>query len=275
MLNRVPDSFWTFLFGVLLTTYVFAATFKYLPSPLEMFGNVAAECRQAAIDGQKQSKGSNSAPKERPSSLEHSKSNNLENDPDAQKREYDCLIAKYTGSVADFTRWLVFATALLAGFGFWQVIISRQTARRQLRAYVDIQSGQVLGFDTGTVRVRMVTKNSGQTPAYEVDQWIAVGADDFPPKTGFHAQDPKPPPLKTTLAPGAVHTAFQEYGQLSAGQIAKIKDGKAAIWAWGEITYKDAFGRSRKSWFRFIYRGVVDTDPPGGMSAAAEGNGAN
>jgi hypothetical protein len=151
------------------------------------------------------------------------------------------------------------------------------TAKRQLRAYVDLMSGQVIdfGIPNRPFRVRIVVKNSGQTPAYEVDQWVSVGPDDIPPKIGFPPPSPEIPSIKSTLAPGAVSTTLQECEPLSAMQIEKIRSGKAAIWAWGEIAYKDAFGEDRKSWFRLIYRGGDHTRPRGGMSVDRDGNGAD
>ena len=78
-----------------------------------------------------------------------------------------------------------------------------------------------------------------------------------------------------TLAPNAFLTVIQEYGPLSSNQLMQIRAGKAAIWAWGGISYKDAFGIKRKTWFRLIYAGQTHTTPEGGMAFDAEGNGAD
>src|ERR1700730_2588133 len=80
--------------------------------------------------------------------------------------------------------WLVaIGTLALAAFALWQLSllresndISRETAKKQLRAYVSVFSAQIAGIrEAGPVKVRVTVKNSGQTPAYEtkihVDAW--------------------------------------------------------------------------------------------------------
>jgi heme A synthase len=87
--------------------------------------------------------------------LQNSQPDNLKNEPEPKNHEYECLIAEYTGRLA--ARLLVVATLLLALFGFWQVMVSRDTARRQLRAYVlgaahadeHLQSGRHLSRNGG------------------------------------------------------------------------------------------------------------------------------
>jgi hypothetical protein len=166
---------------------------------------------------------------------------------------------------------LELGTIALAGFVLIQVRDSRKSSERQLRAYVDVVSGQILNFGKpGNVKLRLIIKNSGQTPAYHLSHWTSVGADELPPKAGF--ESPNIAVVRSTLAPGAFTTVIQEYGPLSANQIAKIKAKKAAIWAWGRIDYVDTFGHRRKSWFRLIYEGGT-TSPPGGMSLDENGNG--
>ena len=77
------------------------------------------------------------------------------------------------------------------------------------------------------------------------------------------------------MAPGAVFTVVTTYGEFTEWQIAKIKAQKAAIWAWGEIFYTDAFGYKRHSWFRLIYIGSGTIEPEGGMNTDEEGNGSD
>jgi hypothetical protein len=186
--------------------------------------------------------------------------------------DHDRIIAAGTLLIAIFTWTLWRSTDKM-----WRVTNdtlhhAERTAERQLRAYVDIVSGQILDFGKpGNVKLRLVIKNSGQTPAYNLSQWTSVGADDIPPKTGFAGPN-LPVSHVSTLAPGGFHTVLQEYGPLTESHIAKIKDDKAAIWTWGCVDYRDAFGHPRKTLFRLLYSGPGTTNPPGGMRVDREGN---
>jgi hypothetical protein len=163
MLRRqIPDVIWGFLFGIFVTVVIFGATYKYLPSPWEMFSDPDAECRQTSIQTQQKSPTGEKDTGKNAAIPQNVQSNDLKNDPEAQKREYECLIAKYTESLAIFTRWLVAVTAILAIFGFCQVIISRSTAERELRAYIFVSDTGVHGQN-----VTIVYKNFGQTPSHQ------------------------------------------------------------------------------------------------------------
>lgn len=174
--------------------------------------------------------------------------------------------------IALFTVILGLATWLLWRATDKLVKGADRTAERQLRAYVHLVQAEVQNFGVGTVRIRTVVKNYGQTPAYKFTLWIGAGADDLPNKTPF-ILPPRPDSHATILAPGAFSTSFNEYGPLTEKHVEQIKAGEAAIWNWGKITYDDAFGISRETTFRLIFQNIK-TDPPGGMATDAEGNSA-
>ena len=78
-------------------------------------------------------------------------------------------------------RWLVFATVLLAVFAFWQGWISRDTARRQLRAYVCIYGGSIILRQAAQqifLEGYVTLKNFGDTPAYDHSCWIRIDLRD-------------------------------------------------------------------------------------------------
>lgn len=91
-------------------------------------------------------------------------------------------------------RQMLRVTWILAGAGILQFFIllvtfwiMRDTARRQLRAYVCIESAIVTFPEPNIPEALIEYKNSGQTPAYDVCGWI---------HTWFAAH-----PLKETLPP--------------------------------------------------------------------------
>jgi len=70
------------------------------------------------------------------------------------------------------TAWFAFVAAIggigAAIFGGLQGWISRDTEKRQLRAYVGVSPGDVENFGSGDQRLRLIRKNYGGTPAYDV-----------------------------------------------------------------------------------------------------------
>ena len=91
--------------------------------------------------------------------------------------------------------WMIIGTLVLAGASIFQVVIARQTAKRQLRAYVLVDTGNV--YDASKVGLKsvypntvllpqwtnwaasdLVLKNSGQTPASHVVHWAMMGVAD-------------------------------------------------------------------------------------------------
>ncbi len=228
---------------------------KYLPSPLEFFGNESDECRQSAIQTKEKAGTGEEGTKENAAVLPNTQPANLKNETNAQKHEYDCLIAKYTGNLADFTRWLVAVTLLLAFFGFWQVMVSRDTAKRQLRAYVWAFSDPI-DTDADKLLVRTAVKNSGQTPAYDVCCWgrLKPVNKPLPADCVFEAAPGRIAGPKYVVTPGS-DNAFVEGADppLTVEEKSAIKDARQDLYFWGEIQYQDTFRRSRKTKFRLVW----------------------
>jgi hypothetical protein len=154
-----------------------------------MFGG-DTDCRQPAIYSNDKARSGKEGTKDNTAILQNTQPGDHENESEGKKHEYECLIAKYTGSLAAFTRWLVIATLLLALFGFWQVMVSRKTAKQQLRAYVFISSAEIndIMSDQPTA-VTIGVKNFGQTPAYKIAAWLRIDIVPFPLKTTLPLAD--------------------------------------------------------------------------------------
>jgi hypothetical protein len=154
-----------------------------------------------------------------------------------------------------FTGALVGATYALYRGGENQLILSRDTAARQLRAYVSVEIVNNPSLDAAFIEARFVAKNRGQTPAYNVTQW--VGADvvvlpasenQFSPPASIEGSS------RRHLAPDAevsIHSRIDisipdEHKQL-------IRSGVMRIFMWGRVDYVDAFGVPRHTSFRVMY----------------------
>jgi hypothetical protein len=236
----------------------FGATYKYLPSPLEMFDG--DECRQSAIQTQKKPTSGKDGTSNNAPLLQNSQPDNLKNEPEPKNHEYECLIAEYTGRLA--ARLLVVATLLLALFGFWQVMVSRDTARRQLRAYVFVSGAKIIHgiTDNSIIEAHVEIKNSGQTPAYKMMAVIGLTFDTYPPPQSITLTVPDQNYLslrtRIDLGPGDKTFTDTHAGRLLTPlEKDSLVAGTKAIWVYGEIRYRDAFCRKQWTKYRLIIGG--------------------
>jgi hypothetical protein len=153
------------------------------------------------------------------------------------------------------------------------VELARQTAERQLRAYVAVDQGILKGVGGAETEARLYIKNTGQTPAYNTEQWVSIVADDYPTTRTFEFfPGTAEIGASATIGAGGLSTVFISVGALTANQWDKIRTGKAAIWLWGEIRYRDAFEKRRFTRFKYIYGGHVGARPNGAMAVDIDGN---
>jgi hypothetical protein len=213
-------------------------------------------------------------------------------------QDFFCGIKITDVVIAIFSILLVFVTIGLVLVGWIQARRMRVTARQQLRAYVFVDSivmgnvttplawevvssytptgAEITHTALGPV-TRMVIKNTGQTPAHRVVHWGDIVLREFPLKG-------KLPPFKralfitkTSIPAGGV--SFKNLimpRPLLADEVGDLKKGVKAIYVFGYIKYRDAFGKRRITHYRFMYGsmsgGVGITT---GMTICDEGNYAN
>jgi hypothetical protein len=153
------------------------------------------------------------------------------------------------------------------------VTVSADTAKRQLRAYVNVATASVYDpADPERRKVAIEIKNFGHTPAHKNIIWVSVTVREYPLE-------------KDTLQkelPGNVRSASESLpaGRTSVIEVsvppqsgwaeARIREGTGAIYASGQITYTDVFGDDQVTKFRLCCWG--EGFPRGRMTADAEGN---
>jgi hypothetical protein len=134
----------------------------------------------------------------------------------------------------------------------------RESEERQLRAYVSIERGrldypQEVGNLTPTAK--LIIKNFGQTPAYEVCFETFLGIFELP-------SSPEPPTLagrrtQLTLGPGATTSVVVIYPvDPTDAWKRQIRQELAAVFVVGLITYRDAFGKARRTPFQLMQTGA-------------------
>jgi hypothetical protein len=144
----------------------------------------------------------------------------------------------------------------------WTIGIMRANGRRELRAYVLQEGGQL--YDGTTVEpimpenfdqpaATLVFKNMGQTPAYKVTSWGDIAVIPIREEATLSIPD-VPPKYSTTLGAGngfPKHFRFKR--RLTAEEITGVVRGEVGIYIFGRVTYRDAFKKERFTYFRLIY----------------------
>lgn len=172
--------------------------------------------------------------------------------------------------LARYTKWLVivgaiqFVVLIAQAAVFWftlhainrQTLLSSDTAQRQLRAYVCVNSALLKFSQPEVPEVQIHLKNSGQTPAYEVRGWIHIWIEKYPLKISL----PEPPEgfqkSKEIMGPGSTRTyVIAKKPPIPSQSLPLLGTTEGTIYAYGEVRYKDAFGGERYTKYRLIYGG--------------------
>jgi hypothetical protein len=189
----------------------------------------------------------------------------------------DCLgafVRKNDAAItAVATILLTFVTAGLVWIGIGQT----NTSRAQLRAYVFVESAQVVNVieGNGSPESHVVIKNYGQTPAYELVSVSGIAMDEYPP----------PPTLNLTVTEREFGTDGETMGPSdtsfsiipsNAAPVppdirAAIISGNWVVYVYGEIRYKDVFGRRQWTKYRMMMGGPAGVRG-GQLIACDQGN---
>ena len=101
---------------------------------------------------------------------------------------------------------------------------------------------------------RVVVKNFGLTPAYDVGVWVRMCVADYPETPALPEIPLEAYGYKTILAPGnhVVHMAIMDT-PLPDGVKTQIRLGALAIYVYGRATFTDAFDQHVVSEFLVVH----------------------
>lgn len=147
--------------------------------------------------------------------------------------------------------------------------IASETAKRQLRAYVGIESISIVDIAMGLKpTAHVVAKNFGQTPADKFDliTYLAMGLHAM--ENDLLVED-DPGLEHSTLPPGVARRGYPKLDAVVTPEILQALEAGARIYVFGEARYEDVFGEPRVTYFRVYY----DKDcKPGFTHNCASGN---
>jgi cbb3-type cytochrome oxidase subunit 3 len=187
-------------------------------------------------------------------------------------------------NITAFSTFLLFIVTFFLG-----CIAYRQenTSRRQLRAYVFVEKSQVefiqlsgsynmvtnvSDFDRA-VRTTLEIKNSGQTPAQDSQTFGQIDFQEWPlDESKLKLIDFSNKGIsKETLGPGNIRYK-NDVININQTQWEQLNNGTHAIFVYGVIKYKDVFGETQTTHYRFFTGGEVKLSRGNGLLPHDEGN---
>lgn len=197
---------------------------------------------------------------------------------------------------SDTNRAIALGTFLLAAGAFAQYDISRRTAKRQLRAYVMVEtvdiwdaSGAgawwaalqnkkdlpVVSPEWAYFAVAQLTiKNMGQTPARKVIHYCSVAVADVNGGDALKEPDVLDDAGAAMIGPGGTISKriISLPFPMPEESIDEIRAQRKAIFVFGLLKYRDAFRRKRWTRYRLQYSGPWPPIPTGGLVFSRRGN---
>ncbi|MDX2264435.1 MAG: hypothetical protein NW215_05640 [Hyphomicrobiales bacterium] len=182
-----------------------------------------------------------------------------------QWREMQRQLAEIRASGED-TRRLIDAASKSAQAAEDTVALNRDNAQRHLRAYLSVE--KVWGnLDGSNVTFSVTYRNSGQTPAYEVNaeaRFLVAYPGGSVIKMPSERED-----ALTTIGSGMTLVQLGAI-PLPDEQLAIIKDPKAIVVLYGKVTYRDVFNTLHTTSYRFQREKL--SDRAWGFVVAPNGN---
>jgi hypothetical protein len=156
----------------------------------------------------------------------------------------------------DATQLLAIGTIALAVIAYFALRESQDTARRQLRAYMYLNTGPAFHVDgQGVLQVYSTVGNSGQTVALKVERF--VGLEILPTEDSISDQMMFREPGIGILGPRAELTIVKNWrsGALAPDQEPTIRASNLKIYVFGKILYDDIYGIPWEMRFCNVYFG--------------------
>jgi hypothetical protein len=195
--------------------------------------------------------------------------------------------AIFTGTLWRATNRLWQISQIHAGHAEQAIKVAEETAKRQLRAYVFVTGAEIQAADDrgrilpgpqpvqpGIVPVAEIEiTNTGQTPAYDLSHHVRIGILDWP------IMEADIPPLDVTISgsknsygPGSLTTRFERCETaLTAADAQALRNGTKAVIVYGEIKYRDIFGKQQWTRYRYFTVGLSSIQDTR-LAAHARGN---
>jgi hypothetical protein len=141
----------------------------------------------------------------------------------------------------------LWAAIIGTGLLVWTLIETRDTARRQLRAYL-VFNEVVYNHEKKDFKIQVEWVNSGQTPALHADAFATwkLTSEPLPDDFDFPDTEPRDDDGPATIGPNkSIMGTSSEY--LLPETILEIARGQRRFYVWGAVEYTDIFNVRRRT----------------------------
>jgi hypothetical protein len=194
--------------------------------------------------------------------------------------------------VSVFATWLLFLTLKqsraatraamrAAAAGRQSVRLSRDSAEKQLRAYVSIIDAKAKWLEDEddvthkVLHIKVDFRNTGQTPAHGVRSWALAKSMSTNNPSFVLEDDPESTDGagKATQGPGQLNSiAFFKTFKNDSGVMLSWKLGSQSLFVFGKLEYTDVFGVHRRTSFRLVMPPQGIGSKRGAFQTCADGN---
>lgn len=182
----------------------------------------------------------------------------------------------------DPNTWIAVGTVALVLIGLGALWVSRDSEKRQLRAYVLVTDSGIACASCGDTEIKfptfpgttnayvMVLQNSGETPASRVrvvSTWLNVGRPGAELPAHFTFPDARPDALhsffsSSELGKDEVGTSISPLTDRAVAALKAAGANTSTVFLYGHVDYCDIFGEPHSTAYCFKYeRGVGDKLP--------------
>jgi hypothetical protein len=142
---------------------------------------------------------------------------------------------------------IIAVAALFVALG--QYSLSRDTAQKQIRAYVGVVDGAIQLVNLTTegqgISALLRLKNSGRSPAYQFTTWIAQPVIAEPNAEPFGEPLPLEDRTSASVMFSEADVQVSRATPISNTDLAALRNGTKKLFIWGGADYTDAFGVRR------------------------------
>ncbi|MDV6348124.1 hypothetical protein R2083_11425 [Nitrosomonas sp. Is35] len=173
--------------------------------------------------------------------------NKLQNKVQENNRDW---LDKFLADPIHLLTFLLFIATCALYWATRQLVIgAEKNAQTQLRAYVSMMHSEKISFsDDGSLIVSVITKNHGNTPAFNLTCSLNINLHKWPLEIKLDSPNFPEHASKSTLSPGeSIHSCVELGKKLNQQQIEAINQENGAIVVWGEVHYTDVFEKPRKT----------------------------
>jgi len=156
---------------------------------------------------------------------------------------------------------LAIGTIILAVFTYllWRsnrklIIDTKDTSKRELRAYLDPADGRLYKLSDNVLRAEISIKNSGKTPARKV-RYSFTGDLRTPNDSNQNFIIPDLSARNQTIAPNSYWMVGHEFLNMTQEDMEDVYADRKLVYIWGQAEYFDIFGEQQT--FTFRLRNVV------------------